>query len=447
MINIKIPSDNLPERQYVLDIIFCEFLGLQIDVSSDENYKNWEILLDNGAKLVFEDAFFTKFKDDLSYLDIKNIPQEVNFARNEFMLESDIAVIFGNDRLEITNSQITCGLDIFASSFFMLTRWEEYVNKTRDKHDRFPATASLAYKFQFLDRPVVNEYLQMLKNMLLELDRNLVFKERKYRLFLTHDVDELYFWKGLRHLFRICVADIIKRKNILLFLENIAEYYLIHRNVMLDPFDKFEWLMDKSESAGVQSRFYFMSGGNHKSYDNRYDILEKKAINLINKIKSRNHIIGFHPSYNSYQNLEMFLQEKALLESVSNQTIMEGRQHYLRFSVPTTWQIWEDANMEIDSTCDYADREGFRCGTGDEFSVFNILTRKKLKLKERPLVYMDDNAPLGHALNNTDKLIDIVLNLQKKTEKYGSTFTILFHQNVFERNILNYKEAYEKIIG
>ena len=61
---------------------------------------------------------------------------------------------------------IECGIDIFASSFFMLTRWEEYVNKIRDMHNRFPAYASLACKNNFLDRPIVNEYVEMLWNML-----------------------------------------------------------------------------------------------------------------------------------------------------------------------------------------------------------------------------------------------------------------------------------------
>ena len=58
----------------------------------------------------------------------------------------------------------------------------------------------------------------------------------------------------------------------------------------MGTFDTFEWLMDKSESIGLKSRFYFMSGGVTK-YDNRYKIDEEKSFELINEIKKRGHLI------------------------------------------------------------------------------------------------------------------------------------------------------------
>jgi len=45
--------------------------------------------------------------------------------------------------------------------------------------------------------------------------------------------------------------------------------------------------------------------------------------------------------------------------------------------------------MKCDSTLTYPEKEGFRCGTCYKYSVFNILTRKKLKLKEMPLEVME----------------------------------------------------------
>ena len=45
--------------------------------------------------------------------------------------------------------------------------------------------------------------------------------------------------------------------------------------------------------------------------------------------------------------------------------------------------------MEWDSTLSYADKEGFRCGVCYSYSVFDIISRKKLNLKERPLIVME----------------------------------------------------------
>lgn len=435
MIKIRIPTNNINERTYIINIIFNEFLGL--DYNLEIGAKEYEIILENNRKLIIEDHFFNLYQNNLEYLKLKNIPSKVEFIKNNFIVEDDIPVIYGNDKLNVKENQVICGVDIFASVFFMLTRWEEHVNKKRDTHERFSAFESLAYKNNFLDRSIVNEYVEMLKNILKNLDDDLKFKVDNNQLFLTHDVDELYMWKSWKQVNRVALGDILKRKSFLLAFERVAEYFLIKRKKIKDPFDTFDWLMDKSESIGKQSRFYFMSGG-VTNYDNRYKIDEQKSLDLIQRIKKRGHIIGIHPSYNAYNNFEQFKKEKELLEKVIAQKIVEGREHYLRFEVPTTWQLWEDNGMAVDSSCGYADKEGFRCGTGNEFSVFNILSRNKLSLKERPLVVMDcslfDYGNFSHdeARNKIDKMI-----------KLTNDFTMLWH-NSYIKHIKFYGDYIEE---
>lgn len=434
-ISIQTPNNNIQERKYILDIIFNEFLGLEYKIKTDGNIKNWEIVLENNKKLIFEDAFFNNFPTNLEYLKLENVPKNVEFAKNQFIKENDIPIIYGTSTFNIQSSTLACGIDVFASSFFMLTRWEEYVNKNRDLYERFPATESLAYKFGFLNRAVVDEYVQMLKKMLLHVDSNLEFKDKKFQLYLTHDVDNLYMWKSWRHVARVALGDLLKRKSLKLAKRRFKEYKQILKKEILDPFDTFDWLMDKSEEIGLKSRFYFMSGG-ITEYDNDYNIKEKKALDLISKIQKRGHIIGFHPSFNAYNDFEQFKKEKLALEEVVGKEIVEGREHYLRFEVPTTWQIWEDNNMQVDSTCGYADKIGFRCGTGKEFSVFNILTRNKLKLKERPLICMDGTLFNYCEMTTKEAILEIL-----KFFKHNS-FTILWHNSYCKKMYI-----YDKIIS
>jgi len=433
MLKITIPSNNKNERKYIIDIIFNEFLGLEYKLEIGSN--NYEIILENSHKLIIQDSFFEHYSNDLEYLKLENIPSKIEFTKNDFIVENDIPIIYGNSSLDIQNSSLVCGIDIFASSFFMLTRWEEYVNKNRDNHNRFPAYESLAYKQNFLDRAVINEYIEMLWNMLKYLGIKQQRKVKNYQLYLTHDVDELYMWKSWKQVLRVATGDILKRKNLGLALERISEYFLIKRKRINDPFDTFDWLMDKSEAIGVKSRFYFMSGG-VTEYDNRYKINEPKSLKLIKKIKKRGHIIGIHPSYNAYNDSEQFKKEKLILEQIVEQKITEGREHYLRFEIPTTWQIWEDNRLEIDSTCGYADKEGFRCGTGDEFSVFNILTREKLRLKERALIIMDCSLFDYQDLNYDDAITEV------NKLKNNNNLTMLWHNSYIKHNIF-YKRLLE----
>ncbi len=449
MIKVYIPNNNIAERRYILDTLLADFLGLEYQLkikSKESRVDDWIIELESGNRLIIQDHFFNKFPKDLEYLQKDNIPKDVKFVYNKYAPLGNIPVIYGASTISTINYQpstLTCTIDIFASSFFMLTRWEEYVNKTRDSHNRFPATASLAYRFNFLQRPVVNEYLEMLKNMLLELGFSGEFKKREYKLILTHDVDHIYawdsFWKWTYNILR----DLVKRTSLKNFLWTLNDYIKIKRGLAKDPYDTFDYIMDFSDKLGVKSHFFFMGRGETK-YDNDYFSGSKEVKAIAKKIKDRGHLIGMHPTYNTYNSYEQFKKEKEELEHNLETKIVFGREHYLRFEVPTTWQVWEDNNMEWDSTLSYADEDGFRCGVCYSYRVFNFLTREHLKLKERPLIFMDvvdiDKFP-------PKKMQEVVFKLISKVEKYKGEAVILWHNSNFNTiKWKNYKKIYEAII-
>ncbi len=450
MIKITIPNNNIKERKYVIEILFGEFLSLAYKIEVKEDIENYEIILPNQNKMTFKDAFFKNFPEKLSYLKKGNIPSKIKFTQNQFIPEDNIPIIYGDSMFGINTDKknlkiIYCGIDIFASCFFMLTRWEEYVNKSRDCYNRFAAIESLAYKNGFLSRPIVNEYVEMLKKMFFYLDNTLKFKEQKFQLFLTHDVDALLKYTNFKSGLGEIAGDIIKRKDIKQAVLNIFRQYRVYVGLQKDPFDSFDWMMNKSERFGLKSRFYFMSGGTSESKDNRYRIEEAKGI--FDSIVKRGHLVGFHGSYNSYNDLEQFKNEKERLEKSFDIVVAEGRQHYLRFEVPTTWQIWEDAGMLVDSTCGYADREGFRCGTGDEFSVFNVLSRKKLNLKERPLVVMEGSFITYQPNIKPTEMEEKIKYLLNQAKKYNGDFVLLWHNSSFNTSQWRkYQDIYERVL-
>ena len=448
MIKITIADHFVSEKKYVIDILFNEFLGLDYHILMSPRCKGYCIQLENKNKIVVEDHFFNRFEDYRDYLNAKHIPVNVGYSKNRFAV-GGIPVIFGTGRLEEKKGKISCGIDIFASVFFMLSRWEEYANPVRDTHQRFPATASLAFKQNFLDRPVVNEYVEMLWQMLCDSGCKQQKKEHPFSFVLTHDVDALLKWLGWYGVLRTAAGDILKRRQPGTAISRVQEYTKIRRGKIKDPFDTYDWLMDLSESLNLKSRFYFMSSGISRSpFDNRtpYPIDHPAARAIFTKIKKRGHIIGFHPGYDSGDDEILWETQKKQLEKVCACPVTSGRQHFLRFSVPHTWQLWENQGMEVDSTCGFADREGFRCGTGNLFSVFNILTRQKLKLKEMPLVFMDArNFVCGGFQANSQfehNLGDIIHN----AKKFKSLVTLLFHNTVFIDNayVQMYREILEK---
>ena len=443
MIKIYVPNNFLPERKYIIDILFDQFFELKYKIEI-KNIKDYEIVF-NNKRLIVKDSFFSNFKDGLDYLNKKNIPKKVKFLRNQFIVEKNIPAIYGDNEFKIKENMIVCGIDIFASSFFMLTRWEEYVNKARDIHNRFPASKSLAFKNNFMGRPVVNEYVEMLWNMLKHLGHKQDRKKRNFEIILTHDVDNLHYWKNV-NIPRSLAGDIIKRKSLKSAKSRFSKFVSYKLGKTKDPHDTFDWLMDLSESVDIKSRFYFMSGGT-THFDNEYSINEKKCLKVINRIKDRGHIIGFHPSYNAYNDPIQWKKEKDDLETVLGFQVKEGRNHYLRFEAPTTWQIWNDNSMEMDCTVGYADREGFRCGTCYEFKPFNFLTRKKLNVKEYPLTIMEVTL-VGYMGFTPCEMQKKIALLKGVTKRYSGKFVLLWHNSNFNTNEwAGYKSIYAKLMN
>lgn len=447
MLKITIPNNNINERKYVVDIIFNEFLGLYFYIEIGSN--NYEIVLENENNLIIEDHFFNNFPKDLEYLKLENIPKKIELVKNDFIVEDDIPIIFGTDLLKTNNQQvktIICGIDIFASSFFMLTRWEEYVNENRDSHNRFPAYESLTFKNNFLNRPIVNEYVEMLKNMLLSLDNNIKFKIYKYQCVLTHDVDYPLKYNTIISGYKEIVGDIIKRKDINKAFHRLLQKIQVSLKFQKDPFDTFDYLMDISEKVGVKSYFFFMGKGITK-FDNMYDSSDIFIKELIEKIKNRGHNIGIHPTYDAYNHIEQFLKEKRELEKNFDTKITFGREHYLRFEVPFTWQMWEDNDMKWDSTLSFSDKEGFRCGVCYEYSVFNILTREKLRLKEKPLIVMDGSFVTYQPTISAEEMENKINELISKVKKYKGEFVFLWHNSSFTvGQWKKYQTIYERVL-
>jgi len=428
-IEIGIPKNFIPERQYAIKVLFDTLLGVDYEVIPRVGIKDYIIRVSAGKKLIIQDHFFSALNESEGYLDKKHLPTQAFLSNYENDLPEAV-IIFGTNYFVQTEENTVLGLDIFASAFFMLSRWEESVSDDRDTHLRFPYDKAFAYQKNFLHRPVVNEYAKLLRKLMILSAYKGTFNNQEFKLIPTHDVDHIRYWKSDQQMKRQVGGDILKRYNPLLALKTYKEYQKVAKGSLKDPYDTFDYLMTKSEEVGIQSRFYFIAGGKTE-HEGNYDIHSEQVKKLIQEIKSRGHIIGIHPSYDSYLDVEMLKSEKRVLEEVVGQEVEEGRQHYLRFAVPETWQNWEDAGLKVDSSMNYAGYEGYRCGIGNEFPAFNVKTRKELKLKERPLVLMDAN-PLVHQFDNINKSYsEVITYFIDQARKHKMPLSVLFHNSVF----------------
>ncbi len=337
-----------------------------------------------------------------------------------------------------TDQGMNIAYDILGLTYWMLSRQEEVGRTDLDEHGRFPATASHAFKHGYLERPVVDEWLYILGQVIKRVWPFIQLKQHAFSIKVSHDVDSpsLYTFKPWGTIARMMAGHLLKRHDVCAFLQapfvKLASRSLIHPT---DPFNTFEWIMDQSDRHGLTSAFYFICG-HSDPLDADYHLEDPRIRNLLRRIHARGHEIGLHPSYGSYQAPGLIRQETDRLHRICaeegiQQSKWGGRMHYLRWEQPGTMQAWSDAGMSYDSTLGYADRPGFRCGTCFEYPAFNPMTQQILPLRIRPLVMMEcsviDDVYLG--LGTGQVAMDKVRSLRHACQCVGGCFTLLWHNS------------------
>lgn len=446
-IKIEIPTSYIQERIYALERLFAYFKDINISIRSKNELNNCKIYLPNKSEITLEDHFWKDAKDiGFDFYNEQKIPSSITTLNVEInKLNFPIVKLFGEDSIQVNQNQCNCSVDLVASTFFMLTRWEEVVSSARDEHNRFPDEEALVIKNNVHQRAIVNEYIHFLKAIIEHLSHTVIEYSNSYRCFITHDVDEIFRFRPFSKWVKTLGADLVRRKNPYEVLRTLYRGSLSYFNKYKDDSYTFDYLMDVSDKYGLKSHFYFIPGYK-KEPDFRYDIRSKHLDELINKINKKNHIVGIHPSYQSMESFKYFKNEVTRLNSIAPLKIKEGRHHYLRFNIGETLLFWENCNLEVDSSIGFHNHLGFRCGFCYEFPIFDLKNRITLNLKERPLIMMD--VASKREVNNEDELIKKVKELKKEILKYQGDFVFLWHNNNLKHPFWrNYAKIYEKIVA
>src|SRR5690606_29864667 len=85
--------------------------------------------------------------------------------------------------------------DIFSASFYMISRYEEYLPHVKDETGRFMASESLAFKEGFLQQPIVDIWAYIFKGKLEEAFPDMIFPVKKIRIHPVIEAAQPYAYK------------------------------------------------------------------------------------------------------------------------------------------------------------------------------------------------------------------------------------------------------------
>jgi Family of unknown function (DUF7033) len=446
---IRHPLRYLSERAYILEVMCGEFLGLEFEMIPEVRDDICISFPDTDAELHIADVLFQTLDADwLQPQSLPGLPLEQwrlpEYIAGQVGIAADsVPVIYGRSSgsgclIVRHNDTIDLGLDIFGSAFFMLTRYEEACSPELDEFGRFPASASLAKRAGFLERPIVNEYLEILRVCLQALRPSLVHRSHGYQFIVSHDVDRLFDTRGITWptIAKNAIGDIVKRKDVTLAARRTySKAISTNGDFQHEPSNTFNFIMDCSEDYCIRSAFNFIVHQGVDGFDGDYEINMPGVRALMRSIHARGHELGLHASYGSFSDAAQITAEFATLRSVAeeegvSQSLWGGRQHYLRWMAGTTWQSWEDAGLDYDSTLTFPEAAGFRSGTCFEYPVFNLYSRTALQLRERPLIVMETSLFFERYMNlSVSDGLDAIARLSATCRRFGGSFTLLWHND------------------
>lgn len=447
MFRLEFPTGHLAELTWIASVILGRRLGLAF--STKEVHTSDYVLKCSGKKLILTNDFFSRRSTDRELAAaMPNTPLDqwkLDYAGfSACLLRQSIPVLYGRPGFSVdSHGNGRLELDVLGSAFFMLSRLEETILPQRDEHDRFPASASIAYKAGFLDRPIIDEYVEILWAAISRIWPAAQRKKRDFTMSVSHDIDSpSYFaFRPWKQVLRRAAGDGIKRGQLHRAVHDVRLRLLSQRSIHpADPYNTFDWIMDNSERLGLTSKFYVICGRNHPRFDADYDVEHPAIRRLLRDIRDRRHFIGLHASYNTYKSAEMMIIEADRLRRVCGEEGIEipelhGRMHYLRWHTPTTLHNLQFAGIAVDSTLSFADHAGFRCGTCHEFRAFDPIENKQLDVRIQPLVAMEstviDERYMG--LGISDAAGEVLVDLKNACRMVDGNFSLLWHNTQLVR--------------
>lgn len=422
MIKIKTNNIHSNEKKYILETIFSDILGIATTFENCDEH-TYEITFPNGKQIIIPDIFLSSQINQKHWKKYEipkiNFETNINIKKNEHSLFG----LYGDSNITISNEKIFVNNDIIGTSFVFLSRLEE-LNKNHDHFGRYQYKNSIAHQFKIIHRPIINEYIDFFKDAILYLDSSITFKEHKFDLMLTHDIDKIRKWT-LKHLLKHTIINFGKKS----YLKGFKRFIISRFNKKLDSYYNFDHIMNLSNKYNINSFFMFMALEKNE-YEFLYSLDDVEDV--IHKIlRSKNHKVGIHPSKITFNNFENSNREINRLSVITNQNLEYSRQHYLMFDVENTWNILNKNGIKYDLTLGYPEMIGFRCGICYPFRVFDINTKQKLDLIEIPLIMMDVTMTEYMKNYNSNELRSMINNTINQVKKFNGTLNIIWHNNSY----------------
>ena len=313
--------------------------------------------------------------------------------------------------------------DIFAASFYLLSRYEEYLPHVKDEYGRFTAKDSLAFKHDFLHQPVIDIWAIKFKDALQERFPDFEFKTKSYNIKPVIDVPMAYYFKqkGLMRTIGGTLSDVLRFK-----LKQLYHRYLVLLGFKRDPYNTFKWLINVQKHTKTKFVVFFLIG-DYTTYDKNININKKNFVSLIKSVADYCNV-GLKVSYFALEDFKALKTEKVNMESIINTKLEASRNSFSKLNLPNSYRNLVELEINEDYTMGYVNNIGFRAGTCTPFLFYDIDYEIQTPLMIYPFHLMDYGLLRNKSLLDKKETLYRIIN---EIKRVNGTFTPVFHNYTF----------------
>ena len=375
--------------QYTISFIES-IIGQQIIITTDKEY----FLQAEAVKINYS-------AERIATNEYHIIPHTLLFSTN--VIPTDIVVSECRNNPCFFTHQDDHGFDVFAAIFYLISRYEEYLPHQKDMYGRYAHTNSLAYQHNFLDKPLVNYWINDLMQQLFSVYRlpsteldPLSSKLTTYDLRLTttfsftptYDIDIAYAYnhqsivKNIGGFFK----DLLKAD-----IEKVIERASVYSGTKQDPFDTYQWLDTLHKEHQLAPIYFFLLAKQKGIYDKNIPPSVGAMQQLVQQ-HAATYSVGIHPSWQSGDNELLVKEEIESIKKITNKPCTTSRQHYIRLTLPNTYRTLIENGITQDYSMGYGSINGFRASVASPFYWYDLEKEAVSTLKLYPYCYMDANS-------------------------------------------------------
>ncbi|MGX1929854.1 polysaccharide deacetylase family protein [Flagellimonas sp. 2504JD4-2] len=389
------------------------------------------------AKQLFErilgiEITFTSKVEDF----IKHSGPKITYSKqplqNEFFIRSnDLLFEQGINDLEIKVSDwdgVPCFFssgdrsaipyDIFSASFFLLSRYEEYLPHVKDSVGRFPAKESIAHQHGFLQQPVVDIWAQKLLLALKERFPDIQTKKGKYAFtpIINVTTSHRYALRGFSRSLGGFLLDLGKFR-----FRSMAKRFTVLLGFKKDPYDNFYELIDIHKRFPIKTMFFFQLA-KYSAHDKNISANNNKFRYLIKSVADYS-AVSLSTSFLSSTDKKVLKEEKKTLADLINRPVTYSRLRYNRVNVPSTYRNLIETEFTDDFSMGYTHEIGFRAGTCSPFYFYDINMEVRQPLKVHPFA-VHDYALLNY--ERKDQVFEIMDQLYRQVKQVNGDLIAIF---------------------